>query len=417
MFLHIIRWQCSQIFLARTRSRRFVLPNKRIKRDRHHAWCPQFFSKRYFHYFPMDINELESKVETKILRVDPKSFKDEDLAYAVKLLQDGEVVAFPTETVYGLGANALNADASKKIFVVKGRPPDNPLIVHVCSIEMLKSIVADVPENAKVLIEKFWPAPLTILFKTNGKVSDVVTCGQPTVAVRMPSHPVALRLIELCKLPIAAPSANLSGRPSPTTAEHVKMDLEGRIKCIIDSGQCSVGVESTVVDLNRDPPLILRPGGITLEQLRPYIPTIEVYNKVIKEEDLLQTPPTPGLKYKHYAPKAEVILFEGPVENMKPVLFTHIDSLLKQNKKVGLIHTHPDAIQIPEAIAKSSLFVLKELGSESNPKAIAQGLFSVLRELDEQGVNVIVMEGISEQHEGLAVMNRIRKAAAHIIHV
>jgi len=268
-------------------------------------------------------------------------------------------------------------------------------------------------------MDKFWPGPLTILFNKLPHIPDTVTCGQPTVAVRMPSHPIAKRLIELSGLPIAAPSANLSGRPSPTTANHVFQDLKGRIKCIIDGGGCQVGVESTVIDVIREPPLILRPGGVTLEQLREFLPNIQVFGSnntlLPKDINLVENPPTPGLKYRHYSPKAQVILFDGSPQKFERPLIETIQKAILNKQKVGLIHTHPKTIPISEEISSSELFILYPLGSEDDPSLIARGLFEALRELDEKEVHIIVMEGIPENNEGLAVMNRIRKASS-IIH-
>jgi L-threonylcarbamoyladenylate synthase len=341
---------------------------------------------------------------------------DKDFEVPVKLLQQGEAIAMPTETVYGLAANAFDGDAVKKIFEAKNRPSDNPLIVHVSSIDMLKTFVEEITPTAELLMKKFWPGPLTLLFKATGKVSPTVLAGQPTVAVRQPSHPVAQKLIALSGLPLAAPSANRSGRPSPTTAAHVMDDLKGRIPCIIDGGDSHVGVESTVVDVHRNPPLILRPGGVTLEQLRELVPSMEVYSKVVTGEDLALKPPTPGLKYKHYSPDAQVILFEGPSPALAIKLAEQMKELLSEQKRVGYIHTRPNTVKLPQDLLANRLLTVSQIGSEDDLGAVARGLFKSLRELDELGVEVILVEGITEEHEGLAVMNRIRKAASHIVH-
>jgi len=251
------------------------------------------------------------RVTTQIIKIDKDKLEShlDDFKYPTQLIHEGQVVAFPTETVYGLGANALDASAVKKIFLTKKRPADNPLIVHVSSEEMLAPLVSEIPDGARVLMKEFWPGPLTILFPTSDRVPPEVTCGQPTVAIRMPVHPIARKLIELSNVPIAAPSANLSGRPSPTSADHVYQDLKDRCACIIDGGECDVGLESTVVDLKRKK--ILRPGGVTLEQLQKFVPGIEVYSQEKDTEGLVSAPPTPGLKYRHYSPQAQVFLIEG----------------------------------------------------------------------------------------------------------
>jgi len=308
----------------------------------------------------------------------------------------------------------LSATACTKIFKIKKRPADNPLIVHVNNISMLTPLVSEIPPEADVLMKHFWPGPLTILFPKSPQVPDVVTCGQPTVAVRMPSHPIARKLIELSGLPIAAPSANLSGRTSPTQADHVYNDLQGRCQCIIDGGPTQVGLESTVVDVSRK--MILRPGGITMEQLSKYIPNIVPYSTSHDAGLLAEKPPTPGLKYRHYSPTAKVILLEGnSPEKMKQYIVQVWKEFKDKNQKLGVIHTHSNEFSFSEELFRSENCAIIALGSLQNPKAIAQGLFAALRELDNAGVQMIIMEGIPEHDEGMAVMNRIRKAASEII--
>jgi len=366
----------------------------------------------------MASSKEESTIETIVIEI-PKenghwNLKEDYFKFPLELIHRGDVVAFPTETVYGLGANALNPEAVKKIFLTKKRPQDNPLIVHISSLDMLPLVAKNITEKARLLIDKFWPGPLTILFEKSDQVPDCVVCNQPTVAVRMPSHPIAVKLISMANVPIAAPSANLSGRPSPTSARHVLEDLKGRCYCIIDGGSTPGGVESTVLDLNRE--LILRPGGVTLEQLRIFIPSLAVYGKDYSNIDLISKPPTPGLKYRHYSPSAQVILLEGndPMKMQNEILRLWKDYTSK-GQKIGLIHTHQSSISLPEVILKDKNLVLVVLGDDRNYKEIAKGLFATLRDMDGLGVDVIIMEGISEEEEGLAVMNRIRKAAKDII--
>jgi len=358
------------------------------------------------------------QVNTQVIRIqDIFSFRDEELEPAVKLLHKGEVIAIPTETVYGLAANAFDPHAVEKIFTTKGRPSDNPLIVHISSLEMLKDLVEDGDTLLKdpilrSVIEKFWPGPITFLLPKSSKVPNIVTAGLDKVAVRMPSHPVAKRIIELSNLPLAAPSANLSGKPSPTTAEHVIQDLEGKIYCVVDGGSTQVGLESTVVDLISHPPLILRPGGVTFEQLHKLVPDIQVYEKKVHGSQLEAKPPTPGLKYKHYSPLAKVILFEEEEEEAnKLTIHLRVNKVAKeylsQNKKVGIIQTHSERYSQLEG---EVLMIV--IGDEHHPEEVARGLFGALRELDSKKVDVILVEGISEKNEGLAVMNRIRKAAS-----
>ncbi|WP_457556591.1 L-threonylcarbamoyladenylate synthase [Candidatus Harpocratesius sp.] len=360
---------------------------------------------------------------TKVIKIDPEKINNHDLREAVIILQNEGIVAFPTETVYGLGASAFSEKAIKKIFRAKGRPLDNPLIVHIDSMEMLESIVLEVPKNVRSLCEEFWPGPLTILFQKNSKIPDCVTAGLPTVAIRMPSNRIAQRLIHLSGLPLAAPSANISGKPSPTSPSHVKDDFDGKIPLIIDGGQCQVGVESTVINVNSIPPLILRPGGLDYEELRKFIPDLKIYDKHYKNKDLEKHPSTPGLKYRHYSPSARVILIEQNQQNMQSVIFEILNSFAQNMSEIGYIHTNPEIVL--EALYLEKLgynFVdltkkaLKTIVIEKEIYAnVAQKIFWALRMLDSKKVKYIVVEGISEQYSGLAVMNRLRKAAWKII--
>ena len=369
---------------------------------------------------------------TKITRINPQHFELKELHEAAKLIQKGEIVGFPTETVYGLGASIFSERAIGKIFQVKGRPNDNPLIVHISSMKMLQDLVLDIPMEVQKLCEVFWPGPLTILFSKSPLVSDAVTANLPAVGIRMPSHPIAKALIDLVGAPIAAPSANTSGRPSPTSAQHVFHDLNGKIPLILDGGISKVGIESKVIDVLQHQPLILRPGGITLEQLRVYIPSIQLYDKSMSTQDLEKHPSTPGLKYTHYSPQAFVVLLEGSIGEMSENLEKTWQKYQPTGKRIGIIHTHP-ALQIPPAIqGNPQIFLyplgiptsdepttqplIEKLGSDgTNPVAIAHGLFNALRELDNQGAEIVIVEGISEENQGLAVMNRLRKAASEIM--
>lgn len=348
-------------------------------------------------------------LETKVVAVTREMASEtmcECLSEAVRFLKEGFAVAIPTETVYGLAANALSPTACRKIFEAKNRPSDNPLIVHVSSIEMLESLIeGEIPTVTKALIDNFWPGPLTLLFKKNNQVPDEVTCGQPTVAVRMPSHPIARKIIELCGFPLAAPSANSSGKPSPTLASHVLDDLNGIIPFIVDGGQCSCGVESTVVDPLRKPPVILRPGGLSYETLQKIIPNIAVYQKDFTDKHLEERPSTPGMKYKHYSPNAQVLLFEGTPTAKRQNMLSKIKELKSFGNSFGIIRVNEEAFnegcpQIHMGISMNS---------------IAKELFKSLRRIDEENVSYILVEGVDEIEEGLAVMNRLRKAASMII--
>ena len=308
-------------------------------------------------------------MKTRIIKPLNKS----DLKKPAKFLRKGKLVAFPTETVYGLGANALDVDAVKKIFIAKGRPADNPLIVHIADKNDLKKLVRKIPEKAKILIEKFWPGPLTIVFEKKEIVSNIVTARQKTVAVRMPKNKIALDLIKMARVPIAAPSANTSTRPSPTKAEHVFDDLNGKIDIIVDGGKTDVGLESTVIDLTSKIPTILRPGKITKEEIEKLI------GKVFAKTKSGKNVKSPGMKYKHYSPKAKVIL--ASKKEIKKI------SKKFKDKKIGII------------FCGNSL------------EEYAKNIFSEFREMDKMGIEVILAEKVEEKGIGVAIMNRLKKAA------
>ena len=325
---------------------------------------------------------------------------NEDLIQAAKLLSDGKTVIFPTETVYGLGANALDENAAEKIFSAKGRPSDNPLIVHISNMDLLGDLVAEVPDIAKKLMDKFWPGPLTLIFKKSDKVPKTVTGGLDTVAVRMPSHSTAKRLLEYAKIPIAAPSANLSGKPSPTIIEHVKEDMDGRVDGIIDGGDCQVGVESTVLDISCETPKLFRPGGVTAEEIEDVIgKKIDIVTSVKEGE----TPKSPGLKYKHYAPQTQVLILSGTFEERS----VYAEKLSK-TKKIGLL----DFDDVPR-ICKSAVF--SSLGNSKNPLDATHRLFAALRELDKKDIDIILAPEISDEGVWSAVKNRLYRAAGESI--
>ncbi|RDW26956.1 DHBP synthase RibB-like alpha/beta domain-containing protein [Yarrowia lipolytica] len=341
----------------------------------------------------------------------------EALKHASHVLQTThEPVAFPTETVYGLGASALSTESVKSIYAAKNRPADNPLIVHVSSLDQLKRKILkgrEIPDVYTPLIEKFWPGPLTILLPldSDSDVSPACTVGQPTVAVRMPDHPVARSLIALSDLPLAAPSANASTRPSPTTADHVYHDLQGRIPLILDGGACHVGVESTVVDGLSDPPMLLRPGGVSLEQIREHggekWKNVLVGRANAKTDEAVRTP---GMKYKHYSPTGKVVLF-GPVsdKSVEQAVKEYVTSGELEGKKIGLLTSL--------TLSNDTLPDVHTLSMGTTPALVSRNLFAGLRDMDIAEVEVILVEGIREEDEGLAVMNRLRKAASEEITV
>lgn len=322
---------------------------------------------------------------------------------AADILKDGGLVAFPTETVYGLGANGLDPQAVSAIFAAKGRPQDNPLILHVPSAHCLDRYCADIPATAYALAQRFWPGPLTMILRRKPLVPDVVTAGLDTVGMRCPDHPVARRILELCQLPVAAPSANLSGKPSPTTARAVWEDMDGRIDAVVDGGPCSVGLESTIVDLTASPPRLLRPGGVTLDQLEEVLGTVAVDEAVTRLMSTDEKPRAPGMKYRHYAPKAPVTVVRGSAEKTAQYIAQHLepgDGVICFLNYVNLYDGFP----------------VEDIGPAGDLPAQAQRLFQALRAFDSLPVRRIFAQSPSSDGLGLAVTNRLNKAAGfHII--
>lgn len=338
---------------------------------------------------------------------DQKILNQKKIAAAGKIIQEGGLVAFPTETVYGLGADALNPEASRKIYEAKGRPSDNPLIVHISRMEDLTAIVSHVPRQAVKLAQRFWPGPLTMIFKKAKQVPLQTTGGLDTVAVRMPDHPVALALIQAGGGYIAAPSANVSGRPSPTLAEHVAQDMEGRIPMILDGGAVGIGIESTIVDVSGDIPMILRPGFITLEMMWEVIGEVRL-DPGLAEDDPSVRPKAPGMKYKHYAPKAELILIHGAQEKVQQKINDLTQEAEGSGKTAGVIGTD-------ESCGCYCHGIVKSIGARSDEATVARHLYAILREFDQQEVDIIYSESFSSSGIGQAIMNRMLKAAGHQI--
>ena len=341
-------------------------------------------------------------METSIIKIDKNNIEKNLIIEAAQIIKSGGLVAFPTETVYGLGANGLDALAVEKIFKAKGRPQDNPLILHVHSLLQVKELVEEIPEIAQRCMEKFWPGPLTILFKKNSKIPNIITAGLDTVAIRMPKNNIALELIRLANVPIAAPSANISGKPSPTSANHVKEDLSGKIDMIMDGGNTGIGLESTVLDLSGDVPMILRPGGVTLEDLKEIIPQVTQDSSIMKEDVV---PKSPGQKYRHYAPKGEMLLFSGEIENMVKAIKKYSGEYISSGKNIGIICTDET-----KDLYKDGLII--SLGSRKDYNIIAHNLFHTIRLFDEANVDIILSEGVEESDLGIAIMNRMKKAAS-----
>ncbi|KXZ17055.1 tRNA threonylcarbamoyladenosine biosynthesis protein [Bacillus nakamurai] len=326
------------------------------------------------------------------------STNNPQITQAAELLQQNEVVAFPTETVYGLGANAENTEAVAKIYEAKGRPSDNPLIVHISDIGQLDRIISYIPETAEKLMREFWPGALTLVLPCKpGMLSPRVTAGLSTVAIRMPDHPVALSVIRSAGLPIAAPSANLSGKPSPTKAEHVAHDLNGRIAGIVDGGPTGIGVESTVLSCTGEQPVLLRPGGVTKEQIEAIAGPILV-DKGLTEDD--EIPISPGMKYTHYAPSAPLAIAEGGAARIQELA----DGYKRQGKRIGILTTEENA-------GLYHADFIKVCGKRADLETVASSLYDALRSFDEAEVDMIISESFPDTGVGLAVMNRLMKAA------
>ena len=360
-------------------------------------------------------------METKRIVIEDRNhIKDEELKEAAGILRSGGLVAFPTETVYGLGGNALDEDAARKIYAAKGRPSDNPLIAHVSCVEEVAPLVKEIPEAGRKLMEAFWPGPLTMIFPKSEKVPYGTTGGLDTVAIRMPDDPVANRLIALAGVPVAAPSANTSGRPSPTTADHVWQDMNGRIEMIIDGGPVGIGVESTIVDVSSEVPAVLRPGAITMEMLEAVLGDVSVDPAILGPLSADVRPKAPGMKYKHYAPKADLTLVEpedvdrenGLDEKQLQAMIGKVRELsrgkIEAGCRVGVICTDESRHCYTDGAVRS-------IGERKSQASVAHNLYALLREFDDLGVDYIFSESFPKDHLGQAIMNRLSKAAGYKI--
>ncbi len=344
-------------------------------------------------------------MKTKIIRIDENNIDKDAIEEAGNILKQGGLVAFPTETVYGLGGDALNEDSSAKIYAAKGRPSDNPLIVHISNMEALVKIVKEVPEEAYLLADKFWPGPLTMIFEKSDIVPLATTGGLNTVAVRMPCHKVAGALIDAAGGYVAAPSANRSGRPSPTVAKYVIEDLDGRVEMIIDGGEVNIGLESTIIDLTGENPVILRPGYITQEMLEDILERVEM-DKALLHADSDVAPKAPGMKYRHYAPKGSLTVVEGEPEKVTAYINERLNELKEKGSKTGVIATD-------ETVKLYVADSVKSAGSRQDEETVARQLFRILREFDEEEAEVMFAEAFSQEGVGQAIMNRLLKAAGH----
>lgn len=350
-------------------------------------------------------SDIMGTMETKVFVARDNYIKDEELKEASAVIRSGGLVAFPTETVYGLGGDATNPEASRKIYAAKGRPSDNPLIVHIADFSQLRNIVAEVPQEAEKLAEAFWPGPLTMILRKNDVIPYETTGGLDTVAIRMPSHPVARVFLQDSGCMIAAPSANTSGRPSPTTAQHVWEDLHGKIEILLDGGPVGIGIESTIVDLSEERPMILRPGFITQEMLSAVLGDVGV-DPGLASENSKQPPKAPGMRYRHYAPKADLTLVEGTMEEV----ISQINALTREaqamGKSVGVLATEENK----DRYVADHVIVI---GQRQDEAEIARHLFDVLRQFDDLQVDLIYSESFVAAGVGQAIMNRLLKAAGH----
>lgn len=357
---------------------------------------------------------------TEYIKFDDASQRKKAISSAARIIRGGGLLAFPTETVYGLGADALNPDAVLKIYAAKERPVDNPLIVHIASLDQLNPLVDALTSEAERLASAFWPGPLTLVLRSSKIIPPVVTAGLDTVAVRIPDHPLALELLRVVQSPVAAPSANRSGSPSPTTTGHVFDDLAGKIDAVFEGGTCRVGVESTVVDLTGSVPVILRPGGVTREALSSCLGAeIEVASGLPGNTEAV-SPPSPGMKYRHYAPDTPMVLVTGDPEAIKEKTVALCRKYHSDGKKVGVLtfeeHLHfYRAGSAGVAGAAGVADTVQSLGSRNLPELVARELYSGLRFLDRPGVDIIIAEGFTENGIGLALMDRLRKAAGNNI--
>ncbi|MDR2708304.1 MAG: threonylcarbamoyl-AMP synthase [Nitrososphaerota archaeon] len=355
----------------------------------------------------MNKNQANNPKTTLLLKINPTNPEPEKIQTAAQIIQKNGLVAFPTETVYGLGANALDSNTILKLFKTKNRPMDNPPIIHIADTYQVNLLTKEVPKNAEILMKKFWPGPLTLIFKRASIIPKETVANLDAVAIRMPKNKIALSLIKQSGTPIAAPSANISGKPSPTTAQHVYTDLNGKIDAILDGGPTNIGVESTVLDLSIDPPLLLRPGATTFEDIQAILPNVLLHHSIINSEqnvDIKQAR-SPGMLHKHYAPNAEMLLIDGAIQDIISKITTLAEQYRREGKKIGILAT--DETQKEYA----TMNTVKSMGSRLNLDTIANNLFKKLREFNESPVDIILAESVPTDGMGLAIMNRLQKAS------
>jgi len=343
-------------------------------------------------------------MNTKIIRMDSNNINSKIIAEAGNAIKTGKLVVFPTETVYGLGANACDGKAVKKIFLAKGRPQDNPLIAHIADFESINEIALEVTEEARKLAEKFWPGPMTLIMKKKPIISDITSAGLESIGIRMPSNTIARELIKASGVPIAAPSANISGRPSPTDIERCVEDMNGKVDYIIGGEQCTFGLESTVIDCTTKPVCVLRPGAITLEMIKEVDSRAYIDPAIMKKPDKDLRPKAPGMKYKHYAPKADVKIIEGDLQKTIEKINEMVQNYIDDGKKVGVMATD-------ETMKFYDNVKIISLGSRKDMYSIGKNLFETLRSFDDDNVDIILSEAFNEKGFGVAIMNRLNKSA------
>ncbi|WP_368489536.1 L-threonylcarbamoyladenylate synthase [Clostridium sp. BJN0013] len=343
-------------------------------------------------------------MNTKVKILDENDLDLEIIREAGKIIRDGGLVTFPTETVYGLGANALDPEAVKKIFKAKGRPQDNPLIVHIADIEDMKPLVVDISPMALKFIKNFWPGPMTIILSKSSVIPDITSASLDSVGIRMPSNIIARELIKAAKVPIAAPSANISGKPSPTDVDRCIEDLNGKVDIILGGNICDVGLESTVIDCTVSPSCILRPGGITFEMLKEIEKEIYIDPAIMKKTEGSNRPKSPGMKYRHYAPNAPVKIVKGDLNKTIAKINEMVENYIDENKIVGIIATDET-----RRFYKNALII--SVGSRHNMSSVSKNLFETLRSFDDNKVDIIISEAFEEKGIGLAIMNRLNKSA------
>lgn len=352
-------------------------------------------------------------MKTIVVKTSEDNINMPAINHAAEIIRQGGLVAFPTETVYGLGADALNEEAAAKIYSAKGRPSDNPLIAHIADISMLKPLVKEIPAVAEKLMEAFWPGPMTLIFNKSDKVPKGTTGGLDTVAIRYPSHPVAQELIRAAGVSIAAPSANLSGKPSPTLGEHVIDDLSGRIDMIIDGGMVGMGLESTIIDVTVTPPMILRPGFITEEMVKNVVSEVRTDKAIFARPEAGLKPKAPGMKYRHYAPSADFTVYKGDAQKVADKIILLSNEKADAGVKTGII-TADQHLDLYRGKLHNEIIIVS-LGDLEKPETIANHLFKVLRDFDKMGCEYIYGEAFSEENVGQAIMNRLTKAAGYNI--